>query len=100
MEKTIIQEKNTQPQENITLSNRNKFTLEGVIEVISSSENGLYLKVQDNNMTITGSNIHIEKLDIENKILECSGNFDCIKYGKSGNIFKRIFKWKYLTYYN
>lgn len=92
MEKTIIQEKSSQLNEKIILINRNKLSLEGIIEVISSSENSIYIKVQDNHMTILGSNMHIEKLDVDNKILECSGNFECIKYGKNGNIFKRIFK--------
>ena len=100
MEKTIIQEKTPLINEKLNLINRNKFTLEGAIEVISSSENGLFLKVKDTHMSITGSDIHIEKLDIDNKILECSGSFECIKYGKSGNFFKRIFKWKYLMHYN
>ena len=92
MEKTIIQEKNTPLNEKITLINRNNFIIEGVLEVISSSENEINIKVQDNNMIILGKNIHIEKLDIINKILECSGIFECIKYGKNGNLFKRFFK--------
>jgi hypothetical protein len=92
MEKTIIQEKNTILNEKITLINRNHFAIEGVKEVISSNENGIYLKVQDNHMTLIGNNIHIEKLDIPNQILECTGQFECVKYGKCGNIFKRIFK--------
>lgn len=92
MEKTIIQEKNMPLNEKIILTNRSQFSIEGVLEVISSSENEINIKVQDNNMTILGNNIHIEKLDTTNKILECSGNFDCIKYGKSGNFFKRFFK--------
>ena len=92
MEKTLIQEKNTPLNEKVTLINRNQLTIEGVKEVISSSENYICIKVQDNNMALLGNNIHIEKLDIPNHILECSGQFECIKYGKCGNIFKRIFK--------
>ena len=92
MEKTLIQEKHSPLNEKITLINRNQFTIEGVKEIISSGENEVFIKVQDNNMALIGNNIHIEKLDITNQILECSGQFECIKYGKGGNILKRIFK--------
>ena len=100
MEKTIIKENANTISEKITLINRKKIIIEGVLEVISSNENGLYLKVKDTHLIITGKDIHIEKLDINNQLLECDGQFESFKYGKSGNIFKRLFKWKFHTFYN
>ena len=92
MEKTTIKQlENNITNENISLINRKNLKMTGILEIISSSENGIYLKVKDNNLTILGNNIHITKLDIENKILEAEGVFESFKYGKS-NIFKRIFK--------
>lgn len=92
MEKNIIKEKNDILNEKITLINRNQLSIEGILEVISSNETEINAKVHDNNIIILGNNIHIEKLDIINKILECTGEFQNIKYGKSSNFLKRIFK--------
>ena len=85
--------------ESITLNNRKDLKIEGIVEIISTAENGLCMKLKDTNLTITGENIHITKLDIATGILEASGNFFLIKYGKTGNILKRIFKWNYLISY-
>ena len=89
MEKTI---NNNISNENLNLVNRKNITLEGIVEVIASSENNIYLKLKDTTLTITGNNINIKKLDVSSGILQAEGTFDSIKFGKSGNIFKRIFK--------
>ncbi|MBE5757707.1 MAG: sporulation protein YabP [Clostridiales bacterium] len=92
MEKTVIKDNLNISNEKISLVDRKKLSLEGVLEVISSNENGIFLKLKDTHLTITGKDIHIERLDIGNQILECNGHFESFKYGKSGNIFKRLFK--------
>lgn len=95
MEKTttILKENKTATiNELLSLSNRNTLHLSGILEVISTSDNELYLKLKDTTLSITGTNIHISKLDVQSGDLEATGNFDSIKYGKSKNIFKRLFK--------
>lgn len=86
--------------ENLTLTNRKLLKLEGIVEINSSSETLLSAKLKDTTLTITGQNIHITRLDITLGLLDIEGNIECIKYGKSTNIFKRLFKWKYLISYN
>ena len=36
--------------------------------------------------------LYIEKLDVENGLMEASGTIDCIKYSGSEGFVKRIFK--------
>jgi sporulation protein YabP len=78
--------------ENLSLTNRKNLKLDGIVEIMSSSETQLNIKLKDTSVVIFGQNMHIVKLDIETGILEVDGLIECIKYGKSGNIFKRIFK--------
>lgn len=82
----------TTHKDNIYLKCRNNLTIEGILEIISTNENEIVIKLKDTILTITGSNISISKLNIENETLEANGNFDSIKYGKTGNFFKRLFK--------
>jgi sporulation protein YabP len=96
MEKTINtlskDKKEITYNENITLANRRSLHIDGIIEIISTSENNLNMKMKDTFLNIIGENIHITKLDISTGILEAEGNFINIKYGKNSNILKRFFK--------
>ncbi len=91
MEKNNTTEK-TKINENLTLINRKTLKFEGLVEVNSSSETLLAMKLKDTTLTITGQNLHITRLDVTLGILEAEGLVDSIKYGKQANIFKRIFK--------
>lgn len=94
MEKVVSNEKNNKNiSESLILQNRNNLKLEGIIEIISTSDTCLNLKLKDTTLMISGENINILKLDVSAGILEADGNFVSIKYGKgTGGFFKRIFK--------
>ena len=100
MQKSQQEKLDTQLSENLTLTNRKQIKLDGIIEIISTSDTSISLKLKNSPLTITGTNINITKLDIELGILEASGNFETIKYTKSGGLFKKIFKWKLLIFFN
>lgn len=91
MEKNTSIEKN-KINESLTLTNRKTLKLDGIVEINSSSETLLSIKLKDTTLTITGQNLHITRLDISLGILEVEGLVDSIKYGKQANIFKRLFK--------
>ena len=78
--------------ENLILTNRKSLQLQGITEVVATSESNLYLKLKNTNLQITGSNITITKLDVEKGNLEANGNFDTIKYGNSSGFLRKIFK--------
>lgn len=90
MEKTTLEQNKL--SESLSLINRKNIKLEGIVEINSSSETLLSVKLKDTILTITGQNMHISKLDINTGILEVDGVISSIKYGKSENFFKRIFK--------
>lgn len=91
MEKNALAEKN-KINESLSLINRKNLKLEGIVEINSSSETLLSIKLKDTSLTITGQDLHITRLDISLGILEVDGMIDSIKYGKQANIFKRFFK--------
>ncbi len=77
------------------MNNRNNLSLSGVEKVFGANENRVFLKAAGNNLIILGTSLSIEKLDIENGLLELVGTVDEIKYNKSrksGSFLKRIFK--------
>ena len=87
---------NTQNHDNITskvtLDNRNRFVVTGVPKAISANENNISLLVGKTTMYITGSMLHVSKLDISTGVLEGDGWVDSIRYNKSGNVFRKIFR--------
>jgi len=100
MEKNINSNSDKLNIDNIYLKNRKNITIEGIIEIISSNENEIITRLKDTNLLVSGSNIHITKLDIEEGLLCADGDFNMIKYGKTNNFFKRLFKWKFHMFYN
>ena len=92
MEKINVSHEKPKHNETLSLDNRQILKLDGIMEVLSSSETQVYVKLKDTDLSILGQNLHIARLDVESGIAEINGDINCIKYGKIGNIFKRIFK--------
>jgi len=92
MEKNNKTIENNNINENLCLTNRKNLKIDGIVEIISSSENLLNIKLKDTFLVVNGQNMHICKLDITSGLLEVEGLIESIKYGKTMNLFKRIFK--------
>lgn len=82
---------------NISLENRKKLILTGVIEVIEFSDKEITLSTNLGNLNVKGENLKIDKLDVQNGDVIIRGSVNSIIYsGKSikknkPNIIKRIF---------
>lgn len=82
----------------MTLENRNKLTLTGVEEVISFDEEKILLNTNLGFLTIKGSELKMNKLDVQNGDVIVMGNIDSIVYsGKAlkkekENIISRLFR--------
>lgn len=79
----------------LTMENRKKLLLNGIVEVVSSLDKMVIAKTTENTLTISGSSLRVTKLSLEDGTLVIDGTIDDIKYtgltsGKS--FFKRIFK--------
>lgn len=97
MEKKIenkINDKNS----SLSLENRQKLVLSGVIEVISFDSQKIDLTTQLGNLSIKGQELKMNKLDVKNGDVIINGNIDSMIYsGKEvkkskESIINRLFK--------
>ena len=77
---------------NLHLENRSKLILDGIKEVVRTNDTEILLKLNDTKLHISGSNISISSLSIEQGTIEATGLFTSFIYGSKPNIFRRIFK--------
>lgn len=81
--------------ESICIEDRKKISLTGATKVISSTNTQAVVEVGNSNVVITGTNIEVTKLDLENKEVMFAGEITGIKYNQKTektNIIKRLFK--------
>ena len=81
--------------ESICIEDRKKLTLIGATKVISSTNTQAVVEVGGCNVVITGSDIEVVKLNLENKEVVFSGTINSLKYTQKAektNVFKRLFK--------
>ena len=77
----------------VTLHNRTILSITGVEKVISVTENQVQLIVLSSPLTIGGSNLQVQKLDVDNGNLILNGTINNIKYNeKKENFLKKVFK--------
>ncbi|MDU3724290.1 MAG: sporulation protein YabP, partial [Clostridium celatum] len=67
--------------------NRQKMTLTGVLEVISFDDEKIFLNTKLGNLTIKGSDLKMNKLDVQNGDIIIMGNISYIVY--SGKDIKK-----------
>ena len=94
-DKSIIQA-NPKPnmEHTLTLVDRKHLTITGVDKVISVKPDLLQLKSTAGDIVVTGQNIEVTKLDLEQHTLSLNGKFDSIKYSNVDKtpLLKKIFK--------
>ena len=81
--------------ESLQLEDRKKLSITGATKVISSTSTQAVVEVGDSTVVISGSNIEVVKLDLDNKQVNFSGNITAIKYASKTEktpILKRLFK--------
>ncbi len=81
--------------ESVLIEDRKKITLHGATKVISSTSTQAVVEINETCAVITGNNIEVIRLNLENKEVVFSGNFISLKYTqkqeKTG-LIKRLFK--------
>ena len=93
MEKKIEENKG-----NIVLENRQKMTLTGVLEVISFDDEKIFLNTKLGNLTIKGSDLKMNKLDVQNGDIIIMGNISYIVYSEKDikkekqSLIEKLFK--------
>lgn len=83
---------------NITLENRNRLTLTGVEEVISFDDEKILINTNLGSLTIKGSELKMNKLDVKNGDVIIVGTVSSMIYGgktlkkDKENIITKLFK--------
>lgn len=88
-------EVNVEKPSRLILENRRDLTLTGITKVVSINENSAFVLVNGTKLNIVGSNMSIEKLDVNDGVLNITGSINEIRYsGKNvkTSFFKRLFK--------
>lgn len=81
--------------ESLCIEDRKKLILTGATKVISSTNTQAVVEVGDTNIVISGTNIEVTKLDLDNKAVTFSGNINSVKYSaktEKTSLLKRMFK--------
>ena len=81
--------------ESLCIEDRKRLILTGATKIVSSTNTQAVVEVGDTNIVISGTNIEVTKLDLDNKTVTFSGNINSVKYtAKTENIslLKRMFK--------
>ena len=82
----------------LSLENRSRAVLTGISDVKSFHEEEVVLETSGGEMVITGKNLHIAKLTLEDGNLIMDGRIDAIAYQeggkarKGGNVLGRMFR--------
>ena len=84
---------------NLTLDNRKKLSLNGVLEVLSFNDAQIVLNTNLGVLTIKGEDLKMNKLDVQNGDITMVGTFDSCAYsGRGGKkketegIMQRLFR--------
>ena len=89
---------NTGVIQNLILENRGKLSISGVNDVLSFDDQVVILSTDLGMLTIKGSELKINKLNIDESEVKIEGNISNIGYSqdiaekKSENIFSKIFR--------
>ena len=83
---------------NLSLENRKKLALTGVVEVISFDEERILLNTVLGMLSVKGSELKMSKLDVQNGDVSIVGNIDSMIYSgmkikkEKYSLFKKLFR--------
>lgn len=85
-----------QPAHSITLDSRRRLSISGVDEVESFDDTAISLLTQEGYLMVRGSELHIEKLNLDGGELLVEGTVDSMTYEdqttRQGGLFGRLFR--------
>lgn len=79
----------------ITLDNNNYLTILGATKIVSSTPTQAVVEQGETTIVITGSELEVKKLDLENKEISLMGKISNLKFTSKAEkipLVKRIFK--------
>ena len=81
-------------EQRVILENRNKMTVSQVVDVDAFDEETLWANLADGAVEVSGSGLHIEKLDLAEGVLVVTGSISSFAYieGKKQKGSKRAYQ--------
>ncbi len=77
----------------ITLNNRENLNILGVTKVYGVSQTEVLVEIEGEKLSISGENMEVQTLDVENKTLIITGKVNSMKFSAPKvPLLKRIFK--------
>ncbi len=81
---------------NVIMENRKNLTITGVMDIDSFDESTVVLFTEMGELTIRGTNLHINKIDVDSGDLLMEGEVDSLAYSDNqpqrGGFFSKIFR--------
>lgn len=81
--------------QDVQIFNREKITVSGVLEILSSTDKEIYLKLENSFMQISGNKLSIVELDAQAKTFSANGLIDGLAYHAKQtkkSFFGKVFK--------
>ena len=95
----VMEEKQISKAHKLVVNNRKTSMVTGVLDVLSFDLNEILLETEQGMMMVKGSDMHVNRLNLEKGEVDLSGTIDSIAYsdahiqGKQGeNIFSKLFR--------
>ena len=79
----------------INLLNRKDLSLHGITKVFTINQDVVQILVDNSVLTVSGENMEVKKLDVQNGELQIAGKINSLKFTdkkEKVGLFKRIFK--------
>ncbi len=82
--------------ESVFIEDNNSISIKGAKKVVSSTQNQAVVETSTTTIVITGANIEVKKLDLDNEMVVFCGKTSNVKFSSLGGskqpLLKRIFK--------
>lgn len=83
-------------QHNIIMENRRSLTISGVMDIDRFDEDVVVVFTEQGELTIQGSNLHINKIDVDSGDLLMEGEVESLSYSdnqpQKGGLLSRLFR--------
>ena len=78
-------QENTNKYSNLILDNRKKLSVTGVEDVAGFNDESVSLKTVNGDLLVSGSKLHISKLDLDTGNVELEGVVNSLQYSREKN---------------
>ena len=94
-----MEDRTTQKNHKLVVNNRKTSLVTGVLDVLSFDLNEILLETEQGMMMVKGTDLHVNRLNLEKGEVDLSGNIDSVAYSdvqshgkQQDNLFSKLFR--------